>query len=90
MCRRAVAIVVSAAMNCSVYVRSSSFAGTPAHDSDESAEALIRVGRMRHENQLVRRMKGDERACVPRAAEQIAEPGVCEHAFDEVLAQPRI
>ena len=66
------------------------FRRNPAHVSDKPAEALIRVGRVRHEDQLVRRMKGDERACVPRAAEQIAEPGVCEHAFDEVLAQPRI
>ncbi len=39
-----------------------------ARDSDKSAEALIRVGRVRHENQLVRRMKGDERADVPLAA----------------------
>ena len=45
---------------------------------------------MRHQNQLVRRVKTDERAGSPRATEEPAKSRVRKHALDEVIAQPRI
>ena len=56
----------------------------------EAPELLIRLGRMRHQDQFVGRVERHERAEIPLAAKQIAKPPVREHPLDEVVPQPGI
>src|SRR5678816_3277588 len=57
---------------------------------DQCAEAAIGLWRMRHQDQLVRRMELHERSGAPSAAKQDLQAAVRKDPLDEVLAQARI
>jgi len=57
---------------------------------DQTPELPIGLGRMRHQHQLVCRVKGHERTEIPSAAEEVTKLSIRKHPLDEVLPQPRV
>ena len=89
VCRRVVAITASARMNPSRSAAPGPAAALRA-PRRQTPEPAIRLGRMRHQKQLVRGMKPDERRRPSSAVKQAAQPPVGEHPLDEDIAEPRI
>src|SRR4030095_6764019 len=56
----------------------------------ETPKLLIRLGGMRHQDQLVNGVKSHQISHIPPSAQQLTQPPVGEYPLDEVLPKPWI